>query len=183
MSESVLKREFKQEDIQRLRNLIQGKYGEKTRTSVGFNRKEEQHYEGDVWEEDEKKWTIINGIKQNITKLDKIDLFPLFCPKCGKVMKNRNDKTFYPIHGMCFNCVIELETQLKSKGKWEEYEKQIKNNEIDNRIKELKLWVEEQLNESNNYFSEEGIMDNWKGGLNKEQIKEYVLNATEYLEN
>ena len=37
--ESVLKKDFQEKDVQRLRNLVQGKYGEKTRTSVGFPKK------------------------------------------------------------------------------------------------------------------------------------------------
>ena len=49
--ESVLKKDFKEKDVQRLRNLVQGKYGEKTRSSVGFSKKEEYHTEGDIWEE------------------------------------------------------------------------------------------------------------------------------------
>jgi hypothetical protein len=38
MSESVLKKEFKEKDVQRLRNLVQGKYGEKTSTSIGYTK-------------------------------------------------------------------------------------------------------------------------------------------------
>jgi hypothetical protein len=71
MAESVLKKEFKEKDVQRLRNIIQGKEDERTTTSIGYTKKEEFHAEGDVWEEDGREWTIKNGIKQNITKLDK----------------------------------------------------------------------------------------------------------------
>ena len=41
MSQKVagLKKDFQERDVQRLRNLIQGKYGEKTRSSVGFTNK------------------------------------------------------------------------------------------------------------------------------------------------
>jgi hypothetical protein len=146
--ESVLKKDFKEKDVQRLRNLVQGKYGEKTRTSVGFSTKEEFHYEGDIWEVDGRTWTIKDGIKQNVTKFDKAkkyNVMPLLCPCCNKVMKNRNDKPFYNIHKMCFNCVIDMEVKLRKEGKWEEYENNIHNNEIENKIQEYKLWVEEKV--------------------------------------
>ena len=135
MSQNVagLKKDFQERDVQRLRNLIQGKYGEKTRSSVGFTNKQEFYNEGDIWESDGRTWTIKEGIKQNITKLDKAKkahVMPLLCPKCKKVMKNRNDKPFYNIHKMCFNCVIDFEHELKKTGKWEEYERNIKNDEI-----------------------------------------------------
>jgi len=185
--ESVLRKEFKEKDVQRLRNLVQGKYGEKTRSSVGFSKKEEFHSEGDVWEEDGKSWTIQNGIKQNITKLDKAKkahVLPLLCPECNKVMKNRNDKSFYNIHKMCFNCVIDMEAQLKKEGKWEEYERKIHNDEIDNKIKEYKLWVEEKLNENNDSFvSEDGDIENWIGKINKELVDKNVEEVVKYLES
>ena len=45
-----LNREFAKKDVERMRNLIQGKYGEKTQTSVGFTKSEKQYEEGDIWE-------------------------------------------------------------------------------------------------------------------------------------
>ena len=50
---------------------------------IGYSKKQEFHGEGDVWEEDGRQWTIKNGIKQNVTKLDKAKkevTLPLFCP-------------------------------------------------------------------------------------------------------
>ena len=34
--DSILKKEFKEKDVQRLRNLVQGKYGEKTTMGTGY---------------------------------------------------------------------------------------------------------------------------------------------------
>jgi hypothetical protein len=185
--DNVLKKDFQERDVQRLRNLIQGKQGEKTRTSVGFSKADEFHAEGDIWESDGRTWTIKDGIKQNITKLDKAKkahVMPLLCPKCKKVMKNRNDKPFYNIHKMCFNCVIDMEIQLRKEGKWEEYQRKIKNDEIDNRIEEFKTYIKERLNESNDGFvSESGEVEKWVGKVNKDRVDEYVKEAVEYLES
>ena len=182
---SQLKKEFQEKDVQRLRNLVQGKYGEKTRSSIGFSKADEFHAEGDIWESDGRTWTIKDGIKQNITKLDKAKkahVMPLFCPKCKKVMKNRHDKTYYNIHKICFNCVIDYEHELKKQGKWEEYQLDIKNNEIDNRIKEFKLWIQEKLEESNDSFiSEDGEMEKWVGKIDQDKVEQYVKEVEEYL--
>jgi len=182
---SQLKKEFQEKDVQRLRNLVQGKQGEKTRSSVGFSKADEFHDEGDIWEVDGRTWTIKDGIKQNITKLDKAKkahTLPLFCPKCKKVMKNRHDKTYYNIHKICFNCVIDYEHELKKQGKWEEYQLNIKNNELDNRIDEFKLWIKEKLEESNNSFiSEDGDMEKWVGKINEDKVEQYVKEVEEYL--
>ena len=67
----MLKKEFREEDIQRIRNLATGKVGDKTRVQSGYKKQYQKRKEGDIWEEDGRTWTIKNGIKQNITKLDK----------------------------------------------------------------------------------------------------------------
>ena len=185
--DNVLKKEFAKKDVERLRNLMQGKYGDKTQTSVGYTKKEEFHKEGDIWEEDDRKWTIQNGIKQNVTKLDsakKAHMVPLLCPNCKKVMKNRNDSTYYKVHKTCFRCVILKEDKLKREGKWDEYHNGIINNEIDNKIKDFKLWVEDKLLESNSsHVSEAGDVERWVGKVNKEKVDENIKNVVEYLES
>lgn len=185
--DNVLKKQFQERDVQRLRNLMTGKHGEKTRSSVGFSKADEFHEEGDIWESDGRTWTIKDGIKQNITKLDKAKkahVMPLLCPNCKKVMKNRNDKPFYNLHRKCFNCVIDMEHQLKKEGKFEKYQLDIKNNELDNRIKEFKLWVNEKLHESNNSFiSEDGDLEKWSGKIDQNKVDDHVKEVIEYLES
>ena len=61
MSDNVLKKQFQQKDVQRLRNLVQGKYGDKVGQSVGYSKTTIDHKEGDIWEEDGRKWTIKRG--------------------------------------------------------------------------------------------------------------------------
>ena len=38
MGDNVLKKEFNQKDVQRVRNLVQGKYGEKVTQGVGYTK-------------------------------------------------------------------------------------------------------------------------------------------------
>jgi len=185
MKESVLKKQFNRNDVQRLRNLIQGKYGDKTKTVIGYSKKREIYKEGDIWVEDDREWTIKDGIKQNVTKLDnakKLYKLPLFCPKCTKIMKNRNDKDFYRIHKKCYNCVIDMEIEIKKEGKWKEYEIKIHNDEINNKIKEFKLWIEEKKGEDNESFiSEGGQMEKWVGQLDEERVNIYKQEVIKYL--
>ena len=86
MGESLLKKDFKSKDVERVRNLVKKDFSAKTTTGVGYEKQYEIHNEGDVWEESGRTWTIKDGIKQNITKLDaakKAMQMPLKCPKCG----------------------------------------------------------------------------------------------------
>ena len=68
----MLKKEFKNKDVSRLRNLITGKTGESSVTQIGYQKSKKTYKEGDIWTENKKKWTIKDGIKQTISKLDAI---------------------------------------------------------------------------------------------------------------
>ena len=125
----MLKKEFKRKDVQRARNLIMGKTKDSTGVQIGYNKKTEDYKEGDVWIENKKTWTIKNGIKQTISKLDKIkkEVFtPLCCPECSKVMKHHLDINSYRIHKNCHDCVIKFEHKLKNEGKYEDYIQKLK---------------------------------------------------------
>ncbi len=172
----MLNKEFKRKDVERMRNLIKGKSGESSELQVGYTKSQEQHKEGDIWEEKVKKWIIKDGIKQTYTKLDEVKkaaILPLFCPSCGGIMKKRNDTKMYNIHKMCFDCVIDMEHKLKIEGKYEQYERDMLANNAEDYIKDLELYLLEALNSSNDQFvSERGEVERWKGGMDKEKVTE-----------
>lgn len=187
MGDSILKKQFQERDVQRIRNIVTGKHGAKVGQSVGYNKSTDEHVEGDVWEDDGRKWTIKDGILQNITKLDgakKQHLAPLFCPECTKPMKLRFDKDYFRIHKKCYNCVIEFETELRRIGAYEEYEKSLHNSEIEGFIENFKVFITEQL-ESNtsNFVTEAGDLEKWDGSIDKQRALDSVEKTIEYLNN
>tara|TARA_R110000796_G_scaffold84972_8_gene184796 strand:+ start:3829 stop:4404 length:576 start_codon:yes stop_codon:yes gene_type:complete len=182
MSEgNVLKKEFGKKDVTRLRNLVSGKYSEKNGQSVGYSKADSFYGEGDIWEENGRKWTIKDGIKQNITKLDKVKkahLVPLFCPKCKKVMNKGMDPSYYMATDQCFKCFKKFETQLKVTGLWDEWNNKTINGNIDSFIVWYKDWVMDAIDTSNTSFvSEQGDVEKWDGGVNKAKALE-SLNKT-----
>jgi hypothetical protein len=54
MSESQLQREFDERDLQRMRNIITGNTANATRIQTGYEKKNIERKEGDVWEENGK---------------------------------------------------------------------------------------------------------------------------------
>ena len=172
----MLNKEFKRKDVERMRNLIKGKTGESSEVQVGYTTKKIDYKEGDVWTEWGKDWTIKDGIKQTATKLDKVKkeaILPLFCPSCGGIMKKRNDVKMYNIHKKCFDCVIDMEHKLKIEGKYEDYERNTLANNAEDYINDLESYLLEALNSSNDQFvSERGEVERWKGGLDKEKVTE-----------
>jgi len=167
-NESTLKKEFSKRDVQRMRNLVTGKSGERTQVQAGWEKQTEDHKEGDVWDEDGKKWTIKNGIKQSITKLDKfkhlINL-PFSCPSCNSPMKNDEiTKKMYSIHGMCFECVVKMEDKIKLEGKWEEYAKGAMNRNKNASLEEFEQALDSWLQDKDTFVTEQGDIENWSGG-------------------
>ena len=179
--ESTLKKEFKKSDVQRMRNLITGKSGDRTQVLGGWENKIEEHKEGDTWEENGKKWTIKNGVKQSITKLDKFKhliSMPLTCPNCSKPMKAHDiNKKMYSIHKMCLDCVIDMEAKIKLEGKWDDYAKNIMNSNKNASLEEFEQALDSWLDEKDTFVTEQGDIESWQGGDKTElykQLKEKI---------
>ena len=186
----MLKKEFKRKDVQRARNLIMGNSGASTGTQIGYKKETKDYKEGDVWTEGRKTWTIKNGIKQTVSKLDTIKkevFMPLSCPCCGKIMKKRLDKPNYKIHKKCYDCVINFEGKLKHKpGRYEKYLKEL---ELKNKLTildEVESYLLETANISNaGYVSEDGVVEKWVGSVDNKlvkDIKKYTLKTREKFE-
>ena len=132
----------KLQNIKAVKQLIDGTHKFQTKKTVGFSdasetaKKNEKHQVGEVWEE-----TDTNGITYVIeqkdgfrikklktsevlqTVRDEIRSYPN-CRKetCTCITKHPLNEKMRKIHGMCFDCVIEMEHELKKDGKYDEYE-------------------------------------------------------------
>lgn len=183
MNDTNLKKEFSKRDVQRMRNIISGNAGSATGVQVGYTKQLQDYQEGDVWEENGKQWTIKNGIKQTITKHDKLRqlvTIPLACPVCHNSMKLTDiNKKMWNIHHMCFDCVVEMEAKIKLEGKWDEYERNMLNANKNSMVDDFEASVEEFLKMQNeSYFTEQGDVETWSGGkINEDEIK----NVKEYI--
>ena len=174
MSESLLKKEWREEDIKRVRNLITGYYGNSTKDIVGYTHKEESHKEGDVWTDlSGKTWTIKDGLKQSVSKLSEVRAalkMPLTCPKCGKAMNTALDKKMYPIHGFCFDCVCKMEDDLKRAGLYKQYEKELVGGNIQNFVQELKDRIRHISGAKVDYTTDLGEVEDW-GDVSDDLVK------------
>jgi hypothetical protein len=179
----MLKKEFQKKDVERARNLITGNINDSTGVQIGYKKKNKEYKEGDIWTENKKTWTIKDGIKQTISKLDVIkkEIFmPLSCPKCDKIMKKRLDKPNYRIHKMCFDCVIDFEGKLKNvPGRYEKYMKEL---EIKNKLgslEDIESYLIEAVNISNQgYVSEKGEVERWVGGIDSKKFTNHIKKYT-----
>ncbi len=174
--ETKLQKEFTEKAVNRLRNLVKGKYGEKTITQVGYEHNTSDHIEGDVWEESGKSWTIKNGLKQNITKLDSLKKFikvPMCCPECGGTMKSNVDKKLYNIHRKCATCVSKIEGLHKLNGTYDEYVKEYVKANMKTDVDSAKEFIKEFLVSSKDVIlTEEGDVEENIGDIDKNKMLE-----------
>jgi hypothetical protein len=87
--DNVLKKQFAERDVQRLRNLVKGKYADKSQVSVGFTKGQEgPHSEGDIWDEEIRHGllrTALNRMLRNLMRPVKQLISRFFAPR----VKNR----------------------------------------------------------------------------------------------
>jgi len=177
MKETQLNKQFTERDLQRARNIISGNTSNTTRIQTGYEKKKETYKEGDIWEENGKSWTIINNLKQTITKHDKIrelTQLPLVCPSCNSSFKPTPlNKKMWSYHKICSDCVIDMETKLRIEGKYETYAKNIMNQNKNAFLTDYEQAVEEYATANDDTFmSEAGDIENWsKSKVSPEVLK------------
>ena len=174
MKDTVLKKQFQEKDVQRMRNLIKGDGDKATQVQLGYKKNQVDRKEGDIWEENGRQWTIKNGIKKNFTKnnLAKLANSPLFCPSCNKIMNKQHDPSFYRFRQTCMDCFFDWQTEMKIQGKWEEYKKNANNKDIEYMKKEISQYFDAFTNYSDeSYITEAGDVEKWVGSTNTEEMK------------
>jgi hypothetical protein len=192
MGESLLKKEFKSRDVNRARNLVNKDFSAKTVDGVGYQKAHEVHNEGDIWEESGRTWTIKDGLKQNITKLDaakKALQTPLTCPKCGGTMNYHLSQKMYKIHKMCFDCVINYEAELRKAGLYDAYEKAMIQGSLRAFLVDVEQYILDSINSVDTFVTEQGDIEDWKGNKTKtdnelsEHLKDYLQHARKHLQD
>lgn len=193
MGESLLKKDFRSRDVERVRNLVKKDFSAKTVDGIGYQKAYVAYGEGDVWEENGRTWTIKDGIRQNITKLDKAKKalqVPLSCPKCGGPMKHWLAQKMYKIHGFCFDpCVVEYEAELRKNGLYEQYEQSMIKGGLRAFLTDVEQWVKDQINSTDTFVTEQGDVEDWNSNRTKtnelltKNLQEFLQHARKHLQD
>ncbi len=149
------------------------------RIEVSFLKEHQERKEGDIWEENGKKWTIENGIKKTVSRfkeLRKEILIPLTCPKCNEPMVKTKDPEFYRLFNMCLICKIEEDEQRKKDGTYEEYEKELIKKNKKEWVNELESVLHEfvEKHDSEYIHNEFGDVETVEQNMSKEELKELL---------
>jgi hypothetical protein len=115
-------------NIDTLKKMASGNHRTQTRTTKGYEKKDDGKREvGDVWtDENGFTWEQKDGYRIKKGKLNKVRTelnSELECPSCEQAMTKRLDRKYFLLNGMCMDCSIEYENKLKYSGDYEEYER------------------------------------------------------------
>lgn len=189
----------KLQNVKAVQQMLDGTHKFQTKKTMGFSdsettaKKNERHDVGDVWEETDTSSGITYVIEQRDgfrikktknsevlqTVREELRSFPN-CRKdiCTCLGTHQLDKKMQKLHGMCFDCVIEMEHELKKSGKFEEYEQ--------NKIRENKLaWLasaerdvamlKEAYTQASQFVTNsEGEKEQWSARMTPEEFEETI---------
>jgi hypothetical protein len=188
----------KLQNIKALQQMLEGTHKFQTKKTTGFSdakktaEKNAHHEIGDVWEETDSNGNIFvieqrDGFRIKKTKntdlfqeiRDEINSFPN-CRKdtCTCAGTHHLDIKMRKLHGMCFDCVIEMEHEMKKQGTFDAYAK--------NKIRENALaWLRdaerdvEMLKQTYTQATEyvtnaDGELETWAAKMTPEEFQEKV---------
>ena len=189
----------KLQNIKAVSEMLDGTHKFQTKTTVGFSdaestaRKSAKHEIGDIWEEVDSTSGVTYTIEQRdgfrVRKPKNSEIFQeirdeqrIFknCRKetCTCTAPKRLDEKMRKIHNMCFDCVIEMEHELRVDGKYEEYEREkIRANALawlntaEQDVKLMKLAYTQAMEFVS---STNGDVETWKAKMTKEEFEEKI---------
>lgn len=170
-------------NIDAIKKMLDGTHRTQTKTSVSLNTTDApvRREVGERWvDETGKEWEQRQGYKISVTKaLDVLaeTRMPEHCPKCSNPMTKKNlDEKFWRIHKMCFDCVIDMEHQLRIEGKYDEYERQKIRENAMSWLRDAEKDVEDLVSAYRyaSFVNQDGSVEKWMGGLSPEDFEAKV---------
>tara|TARA_B100000963_G_scaffold158137_1_gene137641 strand:- start:349 stop:993 length:645 start_codon:yes stop_codon:yes gene_type:complete len=185
----------KLQNIKAIKEMLAGTHKFQTKKTIGFSdakesaEKNKKRNIGDIWEEkigdtvyliEQKNGFRVkkpkNSVSAEIRKY--LNSYPNCQKNCNKTSHNHLDEKMRVIHGMCYDCVIDMEHQLKKDGKYEEYERKKINDNALAWLKKAEQDVEmlkKAYTESQQIVTNsDGLLETWAAQMTPEEFEEKV---------
>ena len=189
----------KLQNIKAVQQMIDGNHKFQTKKTVGFSdaeskaKRNERHEVGDIWEEADPVTGNIYVIEQRdgfrIKKTKNSEVFQQIrdelntfnkCPKekCTCINPQRIDEKMRRIHDMCFDCVIEMEHELKKQGKYEAYERdRVRNNALAwlrSAEQDINLLKQAYTQSTQFVSNSSGDLETWAAKMSPDEFEEKI---------
>ena len=203
----------KLQNTKAIQQMLDGTHKFQTKRTVGFSdaesiaKRNERHEVGDTWEDTDPATGITyiyeqrEGFRVKKTKvtdaLQSIREESRAFPNCRKetctcIGTHHLDQKMRKIHGMCFDCTIEMEHELKKEGKFEAYERsKVRENKLawlQAAERDVAMLKEAYTQASKFVTNSEGQQESWTARMTPEEFEETVQKQfdkfkQEFLEN
>lgn len=198
----------KLQNIKAIEKMLDGTHQFQTKKSIGFadteaeRKRSERHEVGDIWEETDANGTVWvieqhEGFRTKKSKnsdvfsdvRDYLKSFPN-CRKetCTCLAPNHLDEKFRRIQGMCFDCVIEMEHELRIENKYDEYAtNKMKENAkswLRNAEQDVEMLKKAYTESSKLVINGQGETETWAAQMTPEEFEEKIQqNFEKFKEN
>jgi hypothetical protein len=188
----------KLQNIKAIQQMLDGTHKFQTKKTVGFSdadataKRNERHDVGDVWEETDtvtgityvieqregfrikktKNSEVLQSVREELRSFPNCQKETCTCMASSKT--HPLDEKMRKIHGMCFECVIEMEHELKKSGKYEEYERnKIRENALAwlaTAEQDVKLLRETYTQAAKFVSNSDGVTETWTSKMTPEEF-------------
>ena len=182
----------KLQNIKAIKQMLDGTHKFQTKQQVGYTAPAKEKREvGETWTETDpitgvqRTYVQREGYRSTVGKFDEVrKALHSFakCPKetCTCTQPGQADKKMKAIHGMCLDCVVDMEHELKMSGKFEEYAQEKINENIKSFFKQTDAEVEilkQEIGNQIEFVNSDGSMEKWdhtaKDAFLKKMAKDY----------
>jgi leucyl aminopeptidase len=186
----------KLQNIKAIKQMLDGTHKFQTKKTTGFSdakqksEKNKKREIGEIWEEkigntiytiEQKNGFRVKKPKNSVAAevREYLNSYPN-CPKetCTCTSPNHLDKKMRTIHGMCYDCVIEMEHELKKQGKYKEYEQnKIMENAkawLKSAEQDVELLKQLYTQSTSHVQNADGLLETWEAKMTPEEFENTV---------
>ena len=199
----------KLQNIKAVKQMLDGTHSFQTKKTHGFSdakqkaEKNKRRDIGETWEEkigntvyiiEQQDGFRVKKPKNSVSKeiRDYLNSYPNCKKDCCKTTFGPVDEKMRVIHGMCLDCVIDMEHELKKQGKYEEYERQKMTENAKSWLRkaeqDVNMLKEAYTQTSSTVMNADGHVEHWSAKMTSEEFEEKIQNEfskfkTKFLEN
>lgn len=179
--------------VEDVSKMLHGEHESQQKVTVGYSNVDEETLKvkkiGDRWKDsDGNEWEQKDGYTIKLGKDWQQELYQYLhsFPNCRKdtctcTLPKKIDEKMKKIHGMCLDCVVDMEHKIRLEGKWDEYENaKVKENAL-SWLKEAekdKDLIAEELSKVD-FANEFGDSEKWSVPVTKEELLKKIENEFE----
>ncbi len=187
----------KLQNIKAVKQMLDGTHSFQTKKTHGFSdakqkaEKNKRRDIGETWEEkigntvyiiEQQDGFRVKKPKNSVSKeiRDYLNSYPNCKKDCCKTTYGSIDEKMRVIHGMCLDCVIDMEHELKKQGKYEEYERQKMTENAKSWLRkaeqDVNMLKEAYTQTSSTVMNADGQVEHWSAKMTSEEFEEKIQN-------